>query len=79
MIKFRGEGKNGPVIGLGLSQANVERMTAGQPVHVSLPELGLEGDIIIFYGKNEDELQQSVQVMIGPHTKVKDFREESDG
>lgn len=79
MIKFRAEGKNGPLIGLGLSQGNIERLVAGQPVHVKMLELGLEGDIIIFYGKNEDELKQSVQMMIGPRTEVTDTRESSDG
>ncbi len=74
MIKFRAEGKDGPLIGLGLSQENMDRMTAGQPVHVKLEELGLEGDIVIFYGKTEDELQRTLQTLIGPVTEIRDGR-----
>jgi len=61
---------------LGLSRANIERMTSGKPVHVKEATHG-EGipdgwEIVIMFGETEQEMQkQFVEAgMIGPETKV---------
>jgi len=59
MIKFAGTkqvgGREIPVIGLGLSRANCERLLKDQPIVVQLDELvpTLEAEIVIFAGETE--------------------------
>jgi hypothetical protein len=60
MIKFL-SGKNMPncVIGLGLSDENVKRLTAGHPIIVDLLELGLpwQAKVLLFHGKTEKDME----------------------
>ena len=59
MIKFLAHGKNGQtIIGLGLSEGNIQRLKQGDPVYFSLEELGIEGyDVTIIYGETEEAIK----------------------
>jgi hypothetical protein len=75
MIKFVFEGKDGRIhLGLGISRENVNRLIAGKPILVKLPEmregLSIDGNIMIHFGETERELQKEVAEFIGPETKV---------
>jgi hypothetical protein len=65
MIKFLVNAKNGTqLVGLGLSEGNVKKLRAGQPILLHLDELGIEGiDVLIHYGETEDAI-------------VKDFKDQ---
>jgi hypothetical protein len=58
MIKFITRGKNGQsIVGLGLSEGNVERLKKNDPMYFSLDALGIEGvDIMIVYGETEESI-----------------------
>ncbi len=61
MIKFLGASPDGPVIGLGLSNANVRLLQQGNPIHVKLADLNMKGHIIIFYGDTEDDMRRMLE------------------
>lgn len=61
MIKF----KKGNTIVLGLSDENISRLKAGQPIKFNLSELGLpDNTVIIFNGKTEDEMYKVIKDQI---------------
>lgn len=75
MIKFRGEEKGNPLIGIGLSRKNCERLLAGDPIKFNLREVGLEHNIevIVFGGETEQSMAAMLQAdgLIDPeHTHV---------
>jgi len=70
MIKFKGGSSKDPLIGLGLSFENLDRLRAGEPIKVELPELGLKGTLFIFAGTTEAELTEQIQEFITEDTKV---------
>ena len=54
MIKVRGQAKDGsPIIVIGLSHSNLDRLRAGQPISFGLTDIGLTGSCIILAGKTE--------------------------
>lgn len=62
------------VIVLGLEEGNVERLRAGNPIHIHADDLGFTGEIIIILGKDADALAEILKPMIGPNTDVRDDR-----
>jgi len=57
MIKFTAGGKGGrTLVGLGITEKNVERLKLGHPIHIMGIEMGLPFDITIFYGKDEQTI-----------------------
>lgn len=72
MIKAVSETPNGPFILFGLSEENLSRLRKGQPILVRLSELGLEGQVGIFYGETEEEMVRLLreQGLMDPSTKV---------
>lgn len=58
MMKFRAKQAGGrAIIGLGLEQANMERLTKGEPILFAGEQVGLPGiDITIFYGKDKEAM-----------------------
>lgn len=58
MIKFRSTKPDGSqLIGLGLSDGNIEKLKAGQPIVFDFGELGIEGfEGLIMYGKTEEDI-----------------------
>jgi len=61
MLKARGQTMDGEVALLfGLSRENVTRLVSGKPIRVDLTELGLPGDVYIFFGETEDALSDEM-------------------
>jgi hypothetical protein len=61
MIKALAHDEAGkPVVFLGITDRNVEKLTQGMPIHVDLRELGgeVEVRILIFHGKDEEALEK---------------------
>jgi hypothetical protein len=73
MVKFTAGTENGrTLIGLGLSEGNIQRLKEGKPIHVHLEELNLpyKAEVMIWYGADEQALQKEIQEFIGPNTVV---------
>lgn len=82
MLKFvmsAGEGgRGGPVLGIGLSEGNLERLRAGESIRLDLSELGLElrrvdppakpaaSDVVLFAGGSDQELAARLGVQVSP-------------
>lgn len=61
MIKALAHDNSGkPIVFLGITDGNVEKLTLGLPIHVDLMDLGgeLEVRILIFHGKDEEALEK---------------------
>ena len=57
MFKARGQTNDGrPVIVIGLSYGNLDRLRGGEPIEFNLSEIGLTGGCIILAGKTEDAI-----------------------
>jgi hypothetical protein len=57
MIKFVRTGKDGkPLVGLGLSAANIQKLKEDKPILLDLKELGMEGQLFIFTGDTEQSM-----------------------
>lgn len=71
MIKFQFIGKDGSShIGLGLSEANIQKLKQNLPIVVNLAEISdLAGKVMIFYGKTEAHMEDRLSEFIGPDTK----------
>lgn len=57
MLKIRittGNGK--PLVLLGLTRENVDRLQANQPILVDLAEVGLEGHLGLLVGEDQDDI-----------------------
>lgn len=70
MIKFVGGDANDPIIGLGLSFKNLKKLKAGQPILIDLVEMGLVGNILIFSGSNEKEMEHQLKAFMTDKTKI---------
>ena len=70
MIKFVGGPNENPLIGFGLSFANLDRLKAGEPIKVDLEQMGLQGTVLIFAGVTEQEMARQLQDLIGDETVV---------
>jgi len=63
MIRFKVKSKSGDkvLLGFGLSEENVTKLKAGDPILFSLEELGIEGtEVLIIYGKTEDDMRKNL-------------------
>ena len=69
MIKFVGGDANDPIIGLGLSHKNLKKLKQGQPILIDLVELGLVGNILIFSGSTEKEMEPNSPTCIRRRTR----------
>lgn len=58
MIKASVTNPDNPIIIIGLSEGNIQRLKAGQPIATSINSFGIEqpGKIVIFYGQNEQAI-----------------------
>lgn len=76
MIKARIKGDSqkgiGDVIVLGISRDNVKRLTNGEPIKVDLSEMGMEGEILIFFKETTGDLIKTIQPFLGKGTKIDD-------
>ena len=61
MIKFRGTKEDRRILGFGLSRGNIDRLTAGQPIHLWLDEMGVaKTDLLIFFGETEEKMAKEL-------------------
>lgn len=75
MIKTLINAPNGTkIVGLGLSEGNIQKLKSGQPVYLHLDELGIEGiDVLIHYGKTEEAIITEFQEKgLMPNDEVQD-------
>lgn len=75
MLKWMGEGQGRKIVGLGVEERNLERLRAGDPIHVFGEEMGLPFDIVIYYGKDMEALMAMTRPGIKPETVIHDTRE----
>lgn len=65
MIKFRGDHEGTPLVGLGLSEENMNRLKQGMPILIKTDEmeklLGVKAEIFIFYGQTEESMTADLQ------------------
>jgi hypothetical protein len=73
MIKWRGKGiNNRPVLGFGLSDGNIERLRASDPIYFNLKQLGddlPDFDIVIAFGESEDHMRSELAQLINDKFK----------
>jgi hypothetical protein len=56
----------------GLSEENVIRLKQGKPIKINMVELGLTGNVIIFYGVTEEAMREDLIDLVGPDTVFND-------
>ena len=61
---------------LGLEDGNISRLKEGKPIHIHADELGFAGEIIIMYGRTQDDIRRQLEPAIGPDTDVQDRNNE---
>jgi len=52
--------KGRPVVLLGLSERNLELLRKGKPILVDLLPFGMDGQVILTYGKTEDDITREL-------------------
>src|SRR5688572_26243379 len=72
MIKFKLQHPTrGILLGIGLTEANIQRMKADQPAIIRLEEMGLrKGEIVILYGVDEADLLKQLKPHMGKETQI---------
>lgn len=71
MVRFTAHGKDGTLIGLGITGVNIQRLTQGEPIFVNGESVNMPGvNICIFYGETLEKLQEMLAPMIGKETKI---------
>lgn len=54
----------------GLTKENIKRLKEGKPINVDLSTMGSKGNIVLFYGRDDEALQSQLEQAIGgPITK----------
>jgi hypothetical protein len=64
----------GSLVLIGLEERNLEKLREGKPYHRHGAEVGLPFDIVIFYGKTEDDIVSTMEQLSGPETVTIDTR-----
>jgi hypothetical protein len=71
VLRATADGKDGPIVMLGLSAENIKRLKADQPISVPAGgDLGLNKRVVIFYGESEAQMLNQMRPAIGPNTKA---------
>lgn len=72
MIKFKSEMNGKPLIGIGLSEENVQRLKDGKPILFDAKQLGIDVSVTIFYGETEEKMVRDFQKhgLISVRTKI---------
>ena len=81
MIKFIGdsrENKGHKLVGLGISEGNVIKLKEGKPILVKLNEMipDCNIDVLIFYGKTEQELYMLIRPELEDSIKINTYKEQ---
>jgi len=80
MIKFLGTKPDGsPVFGFGISDGNVERLKKGMPIVVDMEQMGLSGEVVIFYGGTDAELAIIASEMTSEDTIYREQKRYHEG
>jgi hypothetical protein len=95
MIRYRAEPDGrGPIVFLGLSDMNLTRMRAGQPIRIKADDpIGLGVEVVIYHGATEVDLTRELeengilpagstrrtQVAMDNHPSVRDTKQEHEG
>lgn len=61
MLKFLADRNGRKLLGLGISQGNVDKLKEGKPILVEGEKLGLPFDVFLFYGETEATMVQSLR------------------
>lgn len=86
MIKFLADRDGRPMLGLGLSRGNCERLLQGKPIFIDLKVMMFEcadkhdmnnATIFIFGGETEEQMQRDLAGMVGPLPTGIPHREEN--
>lgn len=73
MIKFKATiGDNKTLLGFGLSEENLTRLRNLEPIEFDLTEMGIDAQVLIFYGATEAAIAKNLAPLIGPDTKVRE-------
>lgn len=72
MVKFTGGSGEHKIVGLGISEQNVQMLKQGHPIIVHGSDLGIGEDILIMYGETEDTIKEQLTPFLGPNTKVEE-------
>ncbi|MGA9768175.1 MAG: AAA family ATPase [Blastocatellia bacterium] len=76
MIRAGKNDRDNPLIVIGLSEGNITRLKAGQPIKASIRSFGvnLPGEIIVMYGETENEIAKRFRQadLITEHTEVRE-------
>jgi vacuolar-type H+-ATPase subunit F/Vma7 len=77
MIKMTGKNaKTGtPFVLLGITDMNIKQMNMGKPIHVLGSEMGVDVDIVIITGKDEDTLAETLRPFVSETMRVTDRRD----
>lgn len=62
---LRARTNNGRFI-LGVTAENIERLTAGQPIHVDLSDIGGHDDVFIIYATTLADVKALLEKELGP-------------
>lgn len=67
MIKAKIDGK---LLLLGLSNQNLKQLKKGHPIHIFGKEFGIEEDIMIIWGRTEQDIVDEISPMINGTTQI---------
>ena len=72
MIKFKAVKEGVTLVGLGISERNVEYLKDAHPIVVKLKDLGIDRDIeiMIFYGATEEVMATELKSFINADTVI---------
>lgn len=56
MLKLRLQTARGPLVVLGLSHENLDRLKAGDPIHLDLSAFGINTSMFIYSGETEESM-----------------------
>jgi hypothetical protein len=81
MIKARLEGKDGAILLIGLSRANLERLLADEPIHFNASEAGMPPmEIAIIGGETEIDMANHVSdTIVRAVREMRSFTEPGSG
>lgn len=61
MIRFAADRDGKPIFGFGLSEGNLRLLREKKPIIVDLEEMGGQGEVVIFWGETETQMQEELQ------------------
>ena len=80
MIKYTMHSNNALIVGLGLSEANIQKLRENKPILVKLQELGITApiEILIHWGETEHALAKDVVATFGKPEQLYGYDDKED-